>query len=361
MAEKTEKASPQKLQEARRKGQVSQSQDIPKLLIMLGVTETVFAMVDESLEKLQALIVLPLQRLDQPFDAALNDIVGSALLLVAVFFMMTLGVAVLLRIVGGWAQFGPLFATEALQLKLDALNPMGKFKQMFSGRQFVQLLVSILKAVVMAFVFYKLITPKLGEIAELSTTSLEGFIHAAVEILEKLTRTIFGVLLAFGVADYGLQKYFFLKQNRMSMEDLKNEYKQNEGDPHTKGHRKQLAQELANEAPKKRVAPADVENADVLLINPTHFAVGLYYRPDETPLPKLVFKTEDEEVREVIKMAHDAKIPVIRYIWLTRTLYRTTREGAYIPRETLKAVAQIYRLLRELEEQVSDQIIEYEE
>ncbi|RWR00989.1 type III secretion system protein [[Pantoea] beijingensis] len=361
MAEKTEKASPQKLQQARRKGQVTQSQDIPKLLIMLGVTETVFAMADDSLDKLQALLLLPTQRLTQPFDAAANDILGSALLLVVVFFMMTLGVAVLMRIIGGWAQFGPLFATEALQLKLDALNPMGKFKQMFSGRQLIQLLVSILKAVVMSFVFYKLLAPKLGDIAILATTSLEGFIHAALQILEKLSRTIFGVLLVFGIADYGIQKYFFLKQNRMSMEDVKNEYKQSEGDPHTKGHRKQLARELANEAPKKRLGPADIENADVLMINPTHFAVGLYYRPDETPLPKLLFKAEEEEVREVIKMAHDAKIPVIRYIWLTRTLHRTTKEGAYIPRETLKAVAQIYRLLRELEEQVGGQIIEYKE
>jgi len=103
------------------------------------------------------------------------------------------------------------------------------------------------------------------------------------------------------------------------------------------------------------------EEADVLLVNPTHFAVGLYYRPDETPLPRLLFKACDEEARALIEEAQRKKRPVIRFIWLTRTLWRTTREGAYIPRETLNAVAHVYRLLRELEDHYLDEVIEIRE
>lgn len=360
MGEKTEQATPQKLQEARKKGQVSQSQDIPKLLVMLGVFEVIFALMDDSMDKLQALMSLPLQRLDRPFTQVLNEIGGAALLTLAVFFLLTLSTAVLLRILGGWIQFGPLFATEALTPKFDALNPMSKIKQMFSLRQLMQVLLNLLKAVVLAFVFWLLIEPRIPVLASLSGGTLVDFWHAAAAILKTLAHTIIGVLLVFAVTDFAVQKFFFLKQNRMSHEDIKNEYKQNEGDPHTKGHRRSLANELINSPPKK-APPPQVEKADVLLVNPTHYAVGLFYQPDETPLPMLLFKAQGEQARDLIDMAYKANIPVVRYIWLTRTLYRTTEEGGYIPRETLSAVAQIYRLLRSLEDYISDEPIEFEE
>lgn len=360
MAEKTEQATPQKLQEARKKGQISQSQDVPKLLVMLGVMETVFAMMDDSMARLKSLLTLPLQRLDQPFTQSLNEVGGAALLTVAVFFLLTVGVIILLRILGGWIQFGPLFATEALAPKFESLNPAGKLKEMFSARQFIQLLTSLLKAVVLGVVFWLLIEPRLSLLASLASGTLEGFWQAAALILKTLSHTIIGVLLVFAVADFALQKYFFLKQNRMSHEDIKNEFKQNEGDPHTKGHRQSLARQLANEPPKKNALKA-VEKADVLLVNPTHFAVGLFYKPDETPLPMVLFKAEDKEAQALIAEAHKANIPVVRYIWLTRTLHRTVEEGQFVPRETLQAVAQIYRLLRSLEGELSGEPIEFEE
>lgn len=360
MGEKTEKATSQKLQEARKKGQVSQSQDIPKLLVMLGVMETVFALMNDSMLKLEALMSLPLRRLDRPFVQAMGEIAGTALLTIMVFFLLTVGVVILLRVLGGWLQFGPLFATEALAPKFSALNPLSKLKEMFSARQFIQLLTSLLKAIVISVVFWLLIKPRLPQLAAMSDGSLIGFWHGAAAMLKTLSHTIIGVLLVFAIADFAVQKYFFLKQNRMSHEDIKNEYKQNEGDPHTKGHRRQLAIQLANSPPKK-VTPKQLEKADVLLVNPTHFAVGLYYRPDETPLPILLFKAQDKEAQELITLAHQANIPTVRYIWLTRTLFRTTAEGSYIPRETLKAVAQIYRLLRGLEDHLRGELIEFEE
>lgn len=360
MAEKTEQATPQKLQEARKKGQISQSQDVPKLLVMLGVMEIVFAMMDDSMARLQALMSLPLQRLDQPFTQSISEVGGTALVTVAVFFLLTVGVIILLRILGGWIQFGPLFATEALALKFEALNPAGKLKEMFSARQFVQLLTSLLKAVILGFVFWLLIEPRLPLLASLASGTLEGFWQSAAIILKALAHTIIGVLLIFAITDFALQKYFYLKQNRMSHDDIKNEYKQNEGDPHTKGHRRSLARQLANSPPKK-AAPKQLGKADVLLVNPTHFAVGLYYQPDETPLPLVLFKAEDKDAQALIAQAHQANIPVIRYIWLTRTLYRTVEEGQFVPRETLQAVAQIYRVLRSLEHHIQGELIEFEE
>jgi len=358
--EKTESATPHKLEENRRKGQVSQSQDIPKLLVMLAVLEVMFAMMDASIDKLKSLLVLPLERLNAPFMASLKEIGGASILTVAVLFMMAAGTVIIIRPLGGWIQFGFLFAPEAAAPKFDALNPLPKFKQMFSAKQMIQLVVSLFKAVVLFTVFYLMIRSKIQFIAELSSGTLDQFLHAGADILKTLAHASIGILLVFSVSDFAIQKYFYLKQNRMSHEDIKREHKQIEGDPEAKGHRKQVARQILN-GPVKKIDNKRVCEADVVMVNPTHFAIGLFYRPDETPLPQLVYKAEGEEAQDVIRMAHEERIPVVRYIWLTRTLYRTTKEGAYIPRDTIKAVAAIYRLVRELESASLGRQIVFEE
>lgn len=358
--EKTEQPSEHKLQENRKKGQVSQSQDVSKLLVMLGVMEVIFAMLNETIEKLKALMILPTQRLSVPFEQAVNDVIGEAVLIGSVLILMTVGTVIIVRPVAGWIQIGPLFAPEAAAPKFDSLNPLPKFKQMFALKQLVQLGVSFLKAIVLMVVFILLLRSHLNDIAGLSSGDLEGFMNAGVALLKLLTHTSIGVLLVFSVADFAIQKYFYLKQNRMSHEDVKNEYKQLEGDPHAKSHRKQVSHEILN-GPVKRISQKRVDDADVLMVNPTHFAVGLYYRPDETALPKVLFKAKDEEAKEIIAMAHASKKPVVRYIWLTRNLYRTTEEGGFIPRETIKSVAAIYRLIRSIEELQPGMAIEFEE
>ena len=358
--EKTEQPTEHKLQENRRKGQVSQSQDVPKLLVMLAVMEVIFAMLDDTIEKLQALLLLPLQRMNVPFEQGINDVIGESVLIGSVLMLLIAGTVIVMRPVATWIQIGLLFAPEAAAPKFDALNPLPKFKQMFAVKQWVQIGVSLLKAVALSVVFILLLRAHIQDLAELAGGDLDGFMKAGVALLKILTHTAIGVLLVFSVTDFAIQKYFYLKQNRMSHEDIKNEYKQMEGDPHAKGHRKHVAQEILN-GPVKRISQKRVEEADVLMVNPTHFAVGLFYKPDETALPKVLFKARDDEAQDIIAMAHAVKKPVVRYIWLTRNLYRTTDEGEFIPRETIKSVAAIYRLIRSIEDYQPGFAIEFEE
>jgi len=126
------------------------------------------------------------------------------------------------------------------------------------------------------------------------------------------------------------------------------EYKDMEGDPHVKGQRRSLAYQLAQEEPKVKLPK--LEESDMLVVNPTHFAVALYYRPGKTPLPLLVDKGTDAEARKLIDRAKAAQVPVIQCVWLARTLYEH-KLGANIPRDTLQAVAFIYRTLRELDDE----------
>ncbi|AML56933.1 type III secretion system export apparatus subunit SctU [Serratia rubidaea] len=360
MSEKTEQATPQKLQESRKKGQVGQSQDIPKLLISIGILEAIFALVEDGMQRMESMMLLPLLRLRDPFGHAMEEVLSDSLLVLALFSAIVCSIALLLRVLGGWIQFGPLFSVEALLPKPESLNPVNHFKNMFSGRQMAQLLTSIIKAAAIGVVLWLSLAPEMGNLARLAQSTLDGFWHGVLQLFISCARRVLLVLLALSLMDFGVQRFFFLKQQRMSHEDIRNEYKQNEGDPHMKGHRRQVAQDILNEEPSAARNVA-VEEADVLLVNPTHYAVGLYYRPGETPLPRLVFKAHGDDAHYLVDQAQRAHIPVVRYIWLTRTLYRTTPEGSWIPRETLKAVAQVYRLLRELEDSYLNEVIELEE
>ncbi|MGM3175411.1 type III secretion system export apparatus subunit SctU [Dickeya lacustris] len=359
MSEKTEKPTPKKLQDARKKGEVGQSQDVPKLLISFALLEMIIALSESGMSKLQALMQLPLSRISDPFGHAADEVFSAALTLLATFCLLTISLALLMRIVGGWIQYGPLFAVDALQLDFNRLNPVNQIKQMFSMRKLTDMLTNLLKASAIGVVFWLVVVPQLEWLVELAYGDLNAFWQGVETVFKSVSRTTLGALLALGVLDFGLQKYYFLKQQRMSHEDIRNEYKNSEGDPHMKGHRKALAQEILNEPASPR--KARVDEADLLLVNPTHYAVALFYRPGKTPLPRILLKGEDEQAKALIARAHEVGIPVIRFIWLTRTLYRMP-EGHYIPRETLQPVAQVYRVLRQLDSSLPPkEVIELDE
>lgn len=355
--EKTEQATDHKLSEARKKGEVGQSQDVHKLLICWGLIEVILALADDGMRQLQALIALPLQRLDQPFMRTFEEVLLQAGWMLASFSIVSVGLAVVFRVIGGWIQFGPLFAPKAFKLDFNRLNPVNQFKQMFSAQKLTELLTSVLKAATICSVLYIVVKPALGVLIKLSLTDLDQYWHSLADLFAQVAHATLGTLLAIAAIDFGLQKFFFRKRQRMSKEDIRNEYKQAEGDPHMKGHRKALAQELINQPGTSKPKAGGTEKADMLLVNPTHFAVALFYRPDSTPLPRILYKGQDADARELIAQAQEDGIPVIRYVWLARTLYKSD-EGSYIPRDTLQAVAQVYRLLRELDEELGEEVIE---
>ncbi|BAP46070.1 type III secretion system export apparatus subunit SctU [Pseudomonas sp. LJDD11] len=357
MSEKTEQPTQKKLQDARKKGQVGQSQDVPKLLIFAALIELILALVDSGMQRLKGLMLLPLSQLDRPFAAANAEVWSKAALELLLFMLPVLGLAVVMRLVGGWIQFGPLFAPEALKLDFERINPIGQFKQMFSGRNLFNLLNSLCKAIFIGLVLYWVLPPALGDLIGLARTDLDSYWRALVELFTRLSRICLGLLLVLAVVDFALQKYFFIKGQRMSHEDIRKEHKEVEGDPHMKFHRKSLARELVQQPATAAPARAPVEEADMLLVNPTHFAVALYYRPEKTPLPRILCKGQDADARELIERARKAGVPVVRFVWLARTLYRE-QVGQFIPRPTLQAVAQVYRLLRELDEQAKGELID---
>lgn len=278
MSEKTEKATPKQIRDAREKGQVGQSQDLGKLLVLMVVSEITLGLADDSVDRLQALLALSFKGIDRSFAASVELIASEGLSVLLSFTLCSVGMAMLMRLVSSWMQIGFLFAPKALKLDINKINPFSHAKQMFSGQNILNLLLSILKAVAIGATLYMQVKPALGALILLANSDLTTYWHALVELFRHILRVILGLLLVVAMVDFAMQKYFHAKKLRMSHEDIKKEYKQSEGDPHVKGHRRQLSHEILNQEPS--AAPNPVEEADMLLVNPTHYAVALYYRPE---------------------------------------------------------------------------------
>lgn len=356
--EKKHAATPKKLRDQRKKGQVAQSQDVGKLLVLTALSEIALFTAEPSMQRFQQLLVLPMSRMDQPFVRALEEVLLESLLVFFSFALLMAGVAIAVKLISSWLQFGLLFAPETLKPDLNRLNPLKQAKQMLSGQSLMTLLMGLAKAVLLSLILYAVIGPELGVLISLANSDLQSYILALIALFRHLLHVCLGLLLVLALIDLALQKYFFAKRMRMTQVEVVKEYKDMEGDPHVKGQRRQLAYEMANEEPKVKLPK--LEESDMLVVNPTHFAVALYYRPGKTPLPMLVEKGTDAQARKLIDRAKAADIPVIQCVWLARTLY-THKLGANIPRDTLQAVAFIYRTLRELDDESKRETLELPE
>ena len=356
--EKKHAATPKKLKDQRQKGQVAQSQDVGKLLVLTALSEIALFTAETSMQRFQQLLVMPMSRFEQPFVRALEEVLTEGLIVFFSFALLMAGLAIAVKLISGWIQFGFLFAPESLKLNFGRLNPLSQVKQMFSAKSLMNLLMGLVKALLLGVILYVVIGPSLSALINLATSDLQSYILALIALFRHLLHACLGLLLVLALIDLTMQKHFFAKRMRMTQVEVVKEYKDMEGDPHVKGQRRALAQQLAQEEPKVKLPK--LEESDMLVVNPTHFAVALYYRAGETPLPLLVEKGTDDDARALIARAKRADVPVIQCVWLARTLY-TKKLGANIPRETLQAVALIYRTLRELDDEAKRETLELPE
>lgn len=269
--EKKHPASAKKLRDQRKKGQVSQSQDIGKLLALTAISEIALFTAETSLQRFQQLMRLPLSSMAQPFTRALEEVLFEGLTVFFSFALLMVATAILMKLISSWMQFGLLFAPETLKLDFNRLNPLKQLKQMFSAQSVMNLLMSIAKALLLGMVVYLVIRPSLGTLINLASSDLQTYILALIALFRYLLHACLALLLVLALIDLVLQKHFFAKRMRMTQVEVVKEYKDMEGDPHVKGKRRALAQELAQEEPKVKLPK--LEESDMLVVNPTHFAV----------------------------------------------------------------------------------------
>ena len=277
-SEKTEQATPKRQRDMREKGQVAKSQDVPSALTVMAVALYLLAMVADMRDALLTMGEIPMLLMDRPFDEAL-ELAASATLSCALRVALPLiGMVMAVALCANLMQVGVIFAVKAALPKLENLDMAKWFKQVFSLKNLVELIKNILKVVVLGICVYIVLADYLPRLFRIPQGDIGDMWQLLGAACGDLVLTAAGVFCVIAAADWCFQKWRFNKQNMMSKEEVKREFKESEGDPLIKGKRKQLHQEMIAQN-----QIANVRKAKVLVTNPTHFAVALDYEKDRTP------------------------------------------------------------------------------
>lgn len=335
-SDQTEKPTPKKLQDARKDGNVSRSQDLSKtllLLIWLGMLGMMLpGLMQHWLDNTETLWQqIPTAKPGKMIEAMLAT--GKTLL------VMVLPPVFIAAVTGMFIEFlqvGPVFALKPVKPDLNRLNPVEGFKKMFSQRNFVELVKSVAKALIIATITILVLRSAFADILKLPY----GIENMLAQVLwHDIRMMLIGASIVFllvSVLDVAYQKYAYIKDLMMSHRDIRQEHKNSEGDPMLKGKRRQLHQEWSQEN-----MLGSVRNANVVVTNPTHYAVAIYYEKGKTDLPMVTAKGEDYLARMIRETAQEAGVPIMENVDLARALYRDIAVEHYISSEFFEAVAQL--------------------
>lgn len=337
---KTEKPTGKKLEDAKKKGDVPRSQELNNS-ISLFMALMFFALffpylgnnISGAMKKYFSVaaeteITLPLVR------TIFNDSFWLYVRTLIPLFIVLTSVIILLSILqaGGFIIIG-----ENLRIKFDKFNVIKGLKKMiFSVNALFELLKSIVKVIIIGIIAFFTVKGKLSVIIMLPNSSLQDIVASMGAVFFKLAFNIIIFLLILSVLDYIWQRYQYMKKLKMSKDDIKDEYKQTEGDPKIKGKRKQKQFEMA----MSRMM-GEVPKADVIITNPTHYAVALEYKYKKMDSPKLLAKGKDLVAERIKKIGRENNIPIIENPPVARGIFAVVELNTYIPSDLFKPVAEI--------------------
>ncbi len=344
--EKTEKASPKKLKDARKKGQVIKSSDVNNFLMMVAsfLVMSVFGiyLVNDIQDIMKYFI-------SNSYNTSLINSTSNSLYVLILSFCLKLAIfifvpLVLMGVVANLMQTGFLFTQETLKFQFNKLNPITGFKNMFSRQRVLSSLKNIILLIVLSAISYSFILDKQSDLMKLPYMAYTDILAILGEIISQLVIRILTVVAFIAAMDYGIQYVEFMRNLKMTKQEVKEEYKQMEGDPFVKGKRRQKQREMA----MSRMAAAVAEST-VVVTNPTHFAVALKYVHESDLIPKVMAKGVDFKAQKIKELAKENGVPIIENKPLARALYRDVEVDQEIPFELYKAVAEVLAIVYNLE------------
>jgi flagellar biosynthesis protein FlhB len=339
-SEKTEKPTPKRIADARKKGQVAKSNDFNSALV-LGAVVLLLMMYGSyffqylarlTREFLQHQLRTATSLNEGTFAGIFSDTMFHIIIVMAPFLVGVLLMGVLANLM----QVKVLFTVHPLKPDLQKINPLKGLKRIFSQRTFVELIKGILKMVVVGYCAYVVIQSQEDHLMAMSHM---GFAQAWALIFKtalSICATIAIALLVLGVADWWYQHYQLMKQLKMTRQEVKDELKNTEGNPEIKRRLKQTGHAML----RRRMLSA-VQTADVVVTNPTHFAVAIQYDPDEAPAPRVVAKGADHMAFKIRELAQEHKVPIVENKPLARSLYSAVEVDHMIPPELFITVAEV--------------------
>lgn len=335
--ERTEEPTPKKLRDARRKGEVWRSRRLPSALVLLSVGGVLAATADAALATLVELVRLPLRAVSGELAASPVDVLAAGAGLGADVALPVLLAAAFAAGLGTFLQVGPLLTFAPLSPRLSRLDPVAGARNLLGARQWVELLQSLAIVVVVAGIAWVTGRDALRGVVGLAARDARAAVDAAGATFGALFFRVGGALLWVAALDVLYQRFRFLKDQRMTKDEVRREQKDAEGDPHLKQERARVHREIVEHA-----ALEEVRRADVLVVNPTHLAIALRYDEETHEAPEVVAKGQDGLARRMIDVAREAGVPVMRDMPLARALFEM-EVGDSIPEALYEAVAAVLR------------------
>ncbi len=345
VSERTEQPTQKKLEKAREKGQVAQSQELPSAVSIIVLVMILTLSASTLLHWFTAQLKLGLSSDTAVFassDAFMTffntKIISSISVICPILAALVAG-----SILACIAVSGLNFAPQALSLKLNAINPIEGFQKLFDVKSLVKLCISIVKLIFISIIVYFYLQSKIETLAALRWAW-------SAQIIAVISKTIAGMLVRICIAlliiaaiDVSFQKWKHLQELKMTKQEVKQERKDTEGSPEIKARIRRIQIEMT----RKRMLQ-EVPKANVVLVNPTHVAVALQYKTETMEAPVMVAKGADHVAERIREVARAYGVPIIRRPELARTIYSTVKLGAPIPETLYVAVAEILAMIYRL-------------
>ena len=332
-------ATPRKLEQARKEGQVVKSKDFSTAVSLLILFSVIFGLAPFIWDQIVQVFTLLYEQIP---NAHVDKIGYTYILMIAVkgaalIIGPILAIAWFVAVMADFIQVGPLVATAPLMPKLDKLNPTKYFKNIMSIKTLFELFKNIVKVIILGYIGWMVYKDHIESILMLA--SVDNNFAVMIEFGKLITEFIFKACVAFLViaaADYGVTKWKFLKDQKMSFKEIKDEYKNSEGDPNVKAQLRQRRMQMLQQG-----AMDAVPTADFVVTNPTHVACALKYVAEEMDSPMLIAKGTELIAKKIIDIAKEHNVPVIENPPVARALFKMVDINQSIPPELYKAVAEI--------------------
>jgi type III secretion protein U len=348
MAEKTEKATPKKLKDARKKGQVAKSQDLPASFTFVTSITITLASVGFFFKMVGSYMLMLFREIPTAEHNFINKVPGYLTEALTTILTVSLPLMLIVCTVGVIVSFltvGPCFSFEAMKFDLKKLNPVEGIKQKFKLKVLIELLKSIAKITGAAIIIGLIIWQSLPQIITTVLLPITGSAMIVHDFLVTVAIRVGIFFLLIALFDLAFQKKNFAKEMKMEKFEVKQEYKDTEGDPLIKSKRREQFREIAYQD-----GPRAARRARAIITNPTHIAVALKYNPEEEPAPIILTMGVGVFAEQIIKIGIENKIPIMRNVDLARELYTKGHISDYIPEDAYEAVAEILKWVKSLEE-----------
>lgn len=344
-ADKTEDPSTYRIEEFRKRGEVSSSRELTNLLALFASLMVVGLSLAYTLEILSEYVEW-LYSLDVAYafsEKALKVISLKTFTVLGKCVAPSFVTLAIVGVVAQLAQIGFLFSPEILELNWERINPLSGFKRLLSFKALVEAIKSIFKFIIILCIVYFFIKKNISSYGGLLHMNFLQSYTIGKDLILELGYSIVGGLVVIAVADFSYQKISYRKKLMLTKDEAKREHKENEGNPEIKQRIKTIQRQMM----QKRMI-SDVPKADVIVTNPTHFSVALKYDSENMVSPTVVAKGADHMALKIRSIAKNNNIPIVENVMLARNLYKNVKVGNAVPRNLYKAVAEVLAFVYKL-------------